>query len=456
MLLPIDYGRYSLVVSVAGVLNIIFCEWFRYGLIRFYPESIAVGEQKGYLSFVKQVVRYFTITIVVVTLISFLLSEFFFQTLIDKWLILIIGLMLFLNFTFNLFTQIFVTELRPYIFSNANLIKAVVGVGISILMIYLGYTYIGLFIGVVLGFMFAVMYAYFNIQFTAPPPDYKFNRQLLKNMVFYSLPITASAGLSFLVSYSSRFMIGYFRSVAETGLFTLGYDFTQQTIGVFIGIAATSSLPIAMKLYTENGEDNVFKSHMKQSVQMLFLIALPMVMVFWGNYNEIISLLLGKNFKQIDPMLIPVSALAAFILGIKGFYLDTVFYLKKEVKFQTLILFMVVIVDTVLNIIFVPRFGYMASAYANLIVSVIAITSTYIVVNRLIKTPIPLLDLLKIIICVIAMFLFYRYSMVPKSFVTLCLKIGIGLIIFIGLSVVVNKRMVLQFVRRKRNTGLSQ
>jgi len=456
MLLPIDYGRYSLVISVAGVLNIIFCEWFRYGLIRFYPEAVATGEQEGYLFFVKQVVKYFTITIVAITLLSFLLSELFFQTFIDKWLILIIGVMLFLNFTFNLFTQIFIAELRPYIFSNANLIKAVVGVGLSVLMIYLGYTYIGLFIGVILGFAFAVMYAYFNIKFTAPPPNYTFNRQLLKDMIFYSLPISASAGLSFLVSYSSRFMIGYFKGVAETGLFTLGYDFTQQTIGVFIGIAATSSLPIAMKLYTENGENSAFRAHMKQSVQMLFLIALPMVMVFWGNCREIISLLLGENFKQIDPMLIPVSALAAFILGIKGFYLDTIFYLKKETRFQTLILFIVVVVDTVLNIIFVPRFGYMASAYANLIVSVIAITSTYIVVNKLIKTPVPLLDLLKIIICVIVMFAYYKYSMVPKSFITLCLKIGIGLIIFIALFAIVNKKMVLQFIRRKRNTGLSQ
>jgi len=455
MLLPIDYGRYSLVISVAGVLNIIFCEWFRYGLIRFYPESIAAGEQKGYLLFVKHVVIWFTITIATTTLISFLLSEFFFQTIIDKWLILVIGLMLFLNFTFNLFTQIVVTELRPYIFSNANLIKAVVGVGISMLMIYLGYTYVGLFIGVALGFMFAVVYAYFNIQFTAKAHNYKFNGQLLKDMVFYSLPITASAGLSFLVSYSSRFMIGYFKGVEETGLFTLGYDFTQQTIGVFIGIAATSSLPIAMKLYTENGEDSAFKLHMNRSIQMLFLIALPIVMVFWGNYGEIISLLLGKNFKRIDPMLIPVSALAAFILGIKGFYLDTVFYLKKETKFQTLILFTVVIIDTLLNIVFVPQFGYIASAYANLVVSIIAITLTYIVVNRLIKTPVPWLDIIKIIICVIAMFVFYKYSMVPKSFITLCLKIGIGLIIFIVLFAIVNKKMVLQFIRQKSNTSIS-
>ena len=444
-----------MVISVAGVLNIVFCEWFRYGLIRFYPEAIAADQQKGYLIFVKHVVNYFTITIAAITLVCFLLSELFFQTLIDKWLILIIGLMLFLNFTFNLFTQIFVTELRPRIFSNANLIKAVIGVGASMLMIYLGYTYIGLFIGVALGFVFSVVYAYFNIQFSKENIRSEFDRELLKKMVFYSLPITASAGLSFLVSYSSRFMIGYFRGVAETGLFTLGYDFTQQTIGVFIGIAATSSLPIAMKLYTENGEDSVFKSHMNKSVQMLFLIALPMVMIFWGNYNEIITLLLGKNFKQIDPMLIPVSALAAFILGIKGFYLDTIFYLKKETKFQTLILFVVVIVDTVLNIVFVPRYGYMASAYANLVVSIIAIALTYIVVNRLIETPIPWLDILKIIICVVVMFVYYKYSIVPKSFITLSLKIAAGLMIFIAMFAILNKKMVLQFIKRNRNASLS-
>ena len=455
MLEPSDYGKYSLVISVVGVINIVFCEWFRYGLSRFYPESIVIGEQNAYLLFVKSIINYFTIAIAVITLICFLVFDLFFEAYLSKWLVLLMGLMVFLNFAFNLLTQIFITELRPIIFSKANFLKTIIGVGVSVVLIYLGYNFIGLFVGVTVGFIFSVVYSYFSANFPVKPSGYKFNKGLLRSMALYSLPLTASAGLSFLVSYASRFIIGYFRGVAETGLFTLGYDFTQQTIGVFIGIAATSSLPIAMKMYTQNGNDNTFQSHMSKSVVMLFLIGLPMVVVFAGNSTEITTLLLGGNFKKLSPLLIPVSAIAAFILGIKSFYLDTIFYLKKETKFQTLILFIVVVLDTVLNVIFVPRYGYMASAISNLIVSISASALTYFVVNRLLKTPMPWLDILKIMIAVASMFLFYNYVPVSKTLIGFAIKVSIGLIIFIALLGIFNKKMVLQFIKRNNNASLS-
>ncbi|HTD41868.1 MAG TPA: oligosaccharide flippase family protein, partial [Mucilaginibacter sp.] len=311
MLEPADYGKYSLVISVVGVINIIFCEWFRYGVSRFYPESMAIGQQNEYLLFVKSIINYFTIAIAVATLIFFLAFDLFFEAYLSKWLVLLMGLMVFLNFAFNLFTQIFVTELRPIVFSKANFLKTILGVGVSVVLVYLGYNFVGLFVGLTIGFIFSVIYSYFSANFPIKPSGYKFNKALLRSMALYSLPLTASAGLSFLVNYASRFIIGYFRGVAETGLFTLGYDFTQQTIGVFIGIAATSSLPIAMKLYTEKGNDETFQSHMSKSISILFFIALPIVVVFAGNSTEITTLLLGGNFRKLSPLLIPVSAIAA-------------------------------------------------------------------------------------------------------------------------------------------------
>ncbi|HTD39743.1 MAG TPA: polysaccharide biosynthesis C-terminal domain-containing protein, partial [Mucilaginibacter sp.] len=146
---------------------------------------------------------------------------------------------------------------------------------------------------------------------------------------------------------------------------------------------------------------------------------------------------------------------AAFILGIKSFYLDTIFYLKKETKFQTLILFIVVVLDTILNVIFVPKYGYMASAISNLIVSVSASVLTYFVVNRLLKTPMPWLDILKIIIAVTSMFLYYKYVPVSKTLIGFSIKVSVGLIIFIALLGIFNKRMILQFIKRNRNASLS-
>jgi len=240
MLEPADYGKYSLVISVVGVINIIFCEWFRYGVSRFYPESIAIGEQNQYMLFVKSIINYFTIAIALATFICFLIFDLFFETYLSKWLVLLMGLMVFLNFAFNLLTQIFITELRPIIFSKANFLKTIIGVGGSVILIYLGYNFVGLFVGVTIGFVFSVIYSYFSANFPAKPSGYKFNKDLLRSMALYSLPLTASAGLSFLVSYASRFIIGYFRGVVETGFEVVVSAAPVRILAITVPIGTTS------------------------------------------------------------------------------------------------------------------------------------------------------------------------------------------------------------------------
>jgi O-antigen/teichoic acid export membrane protein len=436
---PEDYGVYSLIISVVGIINIVCFDWFRFGMARFLPEYIASGERDIFLLFVKNKMRIAILIFSVICFLCYLATPLLPNIGIDREFILYVGVLVVLQYVFTLLTQIFITELKPKNYMWANFIRSFFAVVVSVLFVYLGFGYLSLIIGAIASFLFSTSYSLFKINFPNSSSRYTIDKGLLIKITQYSLPLSASAGLSFFLSYSNRFIINHFRSVEETGLFSLGFDFSQQTIGVFISIAATSAFPIAMKLFTEYGNTEKLHLHMNKSLLMIFFIALPIVIIFCVSSVDLIHLVLGKKFSALNSLFLPIISINAFILGIKSFYLDLFFYLKKETKFQMLVLLMVTTINIVLNFIFVPKYGYIAAVWCSLFTSLVAVTTTYFITKKIIFIPIEIKPIIKILLSGLAMFLIMRAFGNVNSINLLVLKILSGITIFLVVVAVFNK-----------------
>lgn len=446
-LLPEEYGKYSLIISIAGIINIIFFDWIRFGMSRFYPEFIAQDKKEKFKGFLLHLTKYSFYILISFTILFLILSNY---KLINYSFTFVVTLsvLVFFQFLYSLFTQLFITELKPTLFSIANLLKVGLGVSLSITFIYYDYGINGLLIGILIGYLISNLYSFYKINFDLNLKEN--NILLLPEVLKYSLPLTASASFSFILSYSNRFIIEYYRGVEETGLFTMAFDFVQQTIGVFISIAATSSLPIAMKLYTENKTSEEFKSHMKKSLNLLLLITFPFVAIYITSYKEILTIVLGKNFNSLSYNLIPVLAISTFLMGIKGFYLDFIFYFKKETKYQTLILVLIAIFNIVLNCIFIPIYGYISAAYIGLLSSTLILLITYFVTNRLISIPFDLTMFLKLVASFITMLCLLFYLGESPNLISLLIKLFFGVLIYLILLGGLNYTFIYSYLKIKK------
>lgn len=439
---PAEYGVYSLIITVVGIVNILFFDWFRYGMSRFLPEFIAQQRRDEFILFTKSKVQIATLCLFIVVIIIYLLYPYLPNMGIDRWMVLLIGLLTLLQYFFTLFTQIFVTELKPLMYMNANFIRSILGVVLSIVFVYLGFGFIGLVSALVVSYFFSILFSFFKIRFPKSKLDLKLDKKLLRSILLYSIPLTASAGLSFILSYSNRFIINEFRGVEETGLFSLGFDFSQQTIGVFISIAATSATPIAMKLYTETGNSGTLKKHMNKSLLFIFLIALPIVIIFCTTSTDLSSLLLGKKFSKLNHLILPIISINAFILGIKSYYFDLFFYLKKETKFQLLILFIVATLNVILNCILVPKYGYVAAVWSGLITNLLAVILTYFVTKKLLYIPLEFLPIIKVCFAALAMLLIMFLFGNSHNLVYLILKVSCGIGVYLLVVSLFNKKVI--------------
>lgn|GEM_PF-2859539 len=446
ILTPAEYGIYSLIISIVGIINIIFFDWFRFGMSRFLPEYIAEDKRDEFLLFVKNKIQLAILISIIVTIIAYLIYPYVRYLDINKTIILYIGILVILQYVFTLLTQIFITELKPNDYMKSNFIKSFFATVIGIVLVYLGFGYMGLIIAMIFSFIFSVLYSIYKINFPRVNFNFKLDRELLKKITIYSLPLSASAGLSYILSYSNRFIISHYRSVEETGLFSLGYDFSQQTIGVFISIAATSAFPIAMKLYTEQGNSGELKKHMNKSLQMIFFIALPIVVVFCATSHDLTHLLLGKKFSKLDFFFLPLISMHAFVLGVKSFYFDLFFYLKKETKFQLLILVFVAILNVGLNIIFVPKFGYISAVWCALVCSALAVLTTYFVTRKILVIPIDFIPILKVVLSALLMFFSMRFFGDSKDIYFLVLKLILGGVVFISSIIIFNRKTAIELL----------
>jgi O-antigen/teichoic acid export membrane protein len=438
---PEDYGKYALVMSAVGFINILFFQWFRQGITRFYAEYNAKGKLPILHQLMKANIYIYVAITMLMAIVGFMLYRYdavFWIRMMPIIALVCLGMALF-----ELFSQYFIARLTPIHYSISLLIRSVVAFLVSISLILLGFDYKSLFAGLLAGYTFAVIYSRSKIQMPDPARFYKDD---LKHIAIYSLPLTLTAGLNFVLGYINRFMIDYYGDKAETGLFTFGYDFSEQTLGVLMAIAATSALPIAMKYFSENGLSEALSQHMKKSLWLLLTITLPVAALLIGLQYDYSVILFGEKFRSINYWLIPLASISIVVLGIKSYYLDQIFYFYKKTKTQTGIVGIAAMLNITLNIIMIPSYGYMGAVYATVISYTSATVLTYFFVKKLMNVPVPVKEVITTIFAASVCAILLLTMPIANSVFQLILKAAAIMLVYAVLIFLFNRKLILNIL----------
>jgi O-antigen/teichoic acid export membrane protein len=110
---------------------------------------------------------------------------------------------------------------------------------------------------------------------------------------------------------------------------------------------------------------------------MKYFVAFCMVL-FLGIafYTDLFALILGKSYRSGMDVL-PLVLMANILLGV-SFNLSMWYKLSEHTRYAIYITLFGLLVTVILDIIFMPRFGYYAAAWSRLISYVIMIVSSYL------------------------------------------------------------------------------
>jgi O-antigen/teichoic acid export membrane protein len=202
----------------------------------------------------------------------------------------------------------------------------------------------------------------------------QFDVQLIKGMISFSYPFILTAISATILQLGDRYLLTKLSNLSEVGLYSLGYKFSN-VVKIFIIDSFFLGLPIiGWQVVKNDDKPREFFS----KIFTYFVFASLWIALFIAVYSKGIIHLFALNRDYWDAhLVIPYLLFGVILLGM-AYFMFFILQIPKKTKNISLIFTISAMVNIVLNIIIIPRYGMMGAAYVTIISNLIAALLSYL------------------------------------------------------------------------------
>lgn len=203
-----------------------------------------------------------------------------------------------------------------------------------------------------------------------------FSRKIIGEMFKFGYPLVFSTSALLVLSLGDRYIIKYFIDEASVGIYSLGHK-VASVINVFVLQSfQVGYLPIAYKKMNDSDAPRYFS---KVATYLLFaLVYFALSLSLFS--NEVIKFFsLNQNY-WIAYTVVPFVSLAFVFKGMQYIFSLPLHFVKKT-SYIAFIVTSAAIVNIVLNIIFIPQYGYIMAALV-MAISYFFMAIVYLIIAR--------------------------------------------------------------------------
>ena len=388
---PVEYGYYILAVAFASMLAT-FSGWLSMSIIRFFPTF----EQRDLLGvFYRQVFNLYLVMVLILTLSSAGLLFAFGQGLNETLNSLLWVAIIFFVFTscFGLLKHFLRARRLVGAFSGFTIWQNVSKLAIGLLLVMLlnrgaeGILWGGI-IGMIVALPWLFRKAKGAIRFSGP----HFSRETTRNLAWYGVPLALSNLASWLLSFSDRYFLEFFRTGEEVGLYSASYGVAEHSIKLIVLLFMTAAGPIAYRIWERDGP-NESSRFISSLTRVYIIICFPAVVGISLLSKPLIAFLVDDQY-LMGYRIVPWIAVSGFFLGIHHRYQSGLAF-HRRTGFITIAVFSSALFNMGLNYLFIPSYGYMAAAITTLASYGLLVLMTSIASRRLFVWKFPFFTLLK-------------------------------------------------------------
>lgn len=207
-----------------------------------------------------------------------------------------------------------------------------------------------------------------------------YDKSIAMEMFRYGSPLIFTTISTLLLSLSDRYILNYYHSFDDLGLYTLGYKIAS-VVNVFILQSFTMGyLPIAYKTYNQPN----FNSFYRKTLTYLSL-AMCFCIVGLSAYSKEAVDFVAKNDSYLyASFLVPIIATVFFFKGLQYVFTLTFHFIKKTYLNIKIVMFGVVM-NIVLNFLLVPDYSYMGAIAATNITYIAMVVYVYFESRKYLK-----------------------------------------------------------------------
>lgn len=218
----------------------------------------------------------------------------------------------------------------------------------------------GYMISIIIANLICNLYLYFSVKLWKYFNIKSYRRNLLREMLIYSIPLMPNSLMWWIMNASDRYMITFFLGVAANGLYAVAYKIPTILNVVYSIFSQAWQLSAIEEVDSKN--KSKFYSNVFNVFAVVMLIGTSIIIVF---IKPVIEIFLSKSYAECWRY-IPFLLLAVVFTSFSSF-LGTNYIAMKKTKgvFKTSLIG--AIINIILNIILIPIIGLNGAGIATMI-----------------------------------------------------------------------------------------
>ncbi len=397
---PEDYGNYFIVLTTIMVMNIIGSSWVTNSVLRFYPEFKLNNNLDRLFS---TIVFSFIICNAVITLLYF--SGFFiFKAAIPEQLVPFfrIGIFSYLSWaTYFMLLYFLRASLQAAAFSKYEIISSG---GKFVLALALVFFFkmgaISLLWGMLLINLVLVIFVSKRLSLLKKLKKEFFSAKISFDFFKYGFPLALSSLSAWLLILSDRYILQYFKTAKDVGIYSVSFSIVDGSLGLLYSILMLAAYPIIILTWEEKGK-KITQQLIGELSRYFFILCVPVFIGISILGKDIFTLFVGENFSE-SFRLVPLFAFCSVAQGLFQ-YVGKSFELYKKTLILALIFFIAGLANILLNILFIPSYGYMGAGTAKTISYMILLVLGIGITYSFMPWVAPLKSLLKVVFSTVLM-----------------------------------------------------
>jgi len=278
----------------------------------------------------------------------------------------------------------------------------------------------------------------------------KFQMDRAKRYFKYGMPLALVLVLELALGAGDRFLIQYFLGPESVGAYAAGYGVADQTIRLICMWGAMAGAPLLMAHYESHGSEGLKEAGLPMA-RMLMLLSFPATAGIAAVATPLSEFMIGEELREQAALIMPWIAVAGLLNGLSTYYFVEAYQLAHKTALSAAIMVIPVVVNIVLNIWLIPKFGIMGAVAATLLSYLIALTAIIAIGRRFAPLPFPIKDAFITGSASIAMALLVVQLPAIGGFPELILKAVVGAIVYSVLVYITNAANVRDLISDFRN-----
>jgi len=308
-------------------------------------------------------------------------SRLFFQNT-DNALVFKLAMWITLSEIMNIYPlQVLQYEDKPFSYLLLNVVKLILSFSLTIFLVVQFHMGIdGILYARLTGNAAVMIFSIFFI--ILPRCKFQINFNSIKKTIIFGFPLVASNIGYLIFQMSDRYMLNWLSSEAETGKYAFGFKIANIINLLLVQSIGISYLPSVFS--SEEKEGNV-RYYSKVLTYYIFLMA-TITLVFLLFYKDLLSLMVRNNKYWSGLAIVPILSLNFIVLGMNYFVCIGLF-LKKKTNYYIIPSLITAIINILLNLILIPRYGMFGAAASTLTSQIIYTSILALVSNRIYPVP---------------------------------------------------------------------